>query len=136
MISFWDERLIFFDFWSFEKNCLLADWKLKWSNRSEIRSKECYHERAPCNRKRANQQCQCSNCPFVNFASSTNTLTSCKLNSPVTKNFPFSYFAFTFIHCSQVIKDIKNINSFHKSRSHGRDFGRESFYRNHHMTPW
>ena len=36
---------------------------------------------------------------------------SAQLNSPVTKNFPFSYFAFTFIHCSQVIKDIKNCHS-------------------------
>ena len=57
------------------------------------------------------------------------------INSPVTRNFPFSYFAFTFIHRSQVIKDIKNINNFHKTRVDGLDSGRESFNRNHHMTP-
>ena len=57
------------------------------------------------------------------------------LNSPVTRNFTFSYFAFAFIHRSQVIKDIKNINNFHKTRVDGLDSGRESFNRNHHMTP-
>ena len=57
------------------------------------------------------------------------------LNSPGTKIFPFSYFAFTSLKLKKVIKDIKNINIFHKTRVHGLDFGRESFYRNHHMTP-
>ena len=57
------------------------------------------------------------------------------LNSPVTRNFPFSYFAFIFIHCSQVIKDINNTNNFDKTTTLYLDFGRERFYRYHHMTP-
>ena len=58
------------------------------------------------------------------------------INSLGTEIFTFSYFAFTSLKMMKVIKDIKNINIFHKTRVHGLDFGRESFYRNHHMTPW
>ena len=37
---------------------------------------------------------------------------------------------------NQVIKDIVNINTFHKTRTHRFDFGWESFYKNHFMAPW
>ena len=57
------------------------------------------------------------------------------LNSPGTEIFPFSYFAFTLLKLRKVIKDIKNINIFDKTRVHGLEFGRESFCRNHPMTP-
>ena len=57
------------------------------------------------------------------------------VNSPGTEIFPFSYFAFTLLQLRKVIKDIKNINICDKTRTHGLDFGRESFYRNHYMTP-
>ena len=56
-------------------------------------------------------------------------------NSPGTEIFPFSYFAFTLLKLRKLIKDIKIINIFDKTRRHAFDFGRESFYRNHGMTP-
>ena len=56
-------------------------------------------------------------------------------NSPGTEIFPFSYFAFTLLKLRKVIKDIKIINIFEKTRRHALDFGRESFCRNHHMKP-
>ena len=49
--------------------------------------------------------------------------------------FRFSYFAFIMFKLRKVIKDIKNIHIFDKTRVHGLDFGRETFYGNHHMTP-
>ena len=52
-------------------------------------------------------------------------------NSREAKIFPFSYYASTLIHCSQVIKDFKNINTFHKTRTHGLGFGCKIFKRNH-----
>lgn len=45
--------------------------------------------------------------------------------SPVTKIFPFSYFAFTYIRCFQVISSITNIKYFYKTTSHDFDFGRK-----------
>ena len=39
------------------------------------------------------------------------------LNSRVTEIFPFSYFAFSLIAFSQIIKNIKNLKSFHKTRN-------------------
>ena len=53
------------------------------------------------------------------------------MNSPGTEIFPFSYFAFTLLKLRKVIKDIKIINIFDKTRRHALDFGRESSYRNH-----
>ena len=36
-------------------------------------------------------------------------------------------FQVTFIHCNQVMKDIENINTFHKTTIYGLGFGCESF---------
>ena len=41
--------------------------------------------------------------------------------------FPFSYFAFSLLKFRKVVKDIKNINIFDKTRTHRVDFGAESF---------
>ena len=41
--------------------------------------------------------------------------------------FWFQYFVLTFIHCNQVMKDIENINTFHKTTIYGLGFGCESF---------
>ena len=46
-------------------------------------------------------------------------------NSRVTENFPFSYFAFSLLAFSQMIKDIKNRKYFHKTRSNSLEFGLE-----------
>ena len=55
-----------------------------------------------------------------------------KVNSRGAKNFPFSYFDFTLIHCSQVMKNIK---ASHKIRTDVIDFECESLYRSHCRTP-
>ena len=43
-------------------------------------------------------------------------------NSQGTENFPFSYFTNPTLKLIKVIKDIKNINTFDKTRTHGLDF--------------
>ena len=48
-------------------------------------------------------------------------------NSPGTEIFPFSYFAFTLLKLRKVIKDIKNLTIFHKTKVQGLDFEKESF---------
>ena len=48
-------------------------------------------------------------------------------NSQGTENFPFSYFANPKLKLIKVIKDIKNMNTFYKTRTHGLGFECESF---------
>ena len=48
-------------------------------------------------------------------------------NSQGTENFPFSYFANPKLKLIKVIKDIKNINTFYKTRTHGLCFECKSF---------
>ena len=57
-------------------------------------------------------------------------------NSQGTENFPFSYFANPKLKLIKVVKDIKNINTFDKTRTHGLDFEQESFNRFDYMTPF
>ena len=56
-------------------------------------------------------------------------------NSRGTEIFPFSYFENPWLECDLVIKDIKNIHNFHKTRTYVLNFGRESFHKGHHVTP-
>jgi len=56
-------------------------------------------------------------------------------NSQGTEFFPFSYFENPWLECDLVIKDLKNINNYHKTRTDGLNIGREGFHRGHHMTP-
>ena len=44
-------------------------------------------------------------------------LTENSLNSRGTEIFPFSYFENPWLEYDKVIKDIKNANSFHKTRT-------------------
>ena len=57
------------------------------------------------------------------------------INSRGTEIFPFSYFENPWLEYDLVINDIKNIHNFHKTRTYGLNFGRESFHRGHHVTP-
>ena len=56
-------------------------------------------------------------------------------NSRGTEIFPFSYFENPWLEGDLVIKDIKNTHNFHKTRTYGLNFGRESFHKSHHVTP-
>ena len=46
-----------------------------------------------------------------------------RFNSQGTEIFPFSYFAFPMLKWVKMIKDIQNINIFHKTRTNGLYFG-------------
>ena len=57
-----------------------------------------------------------------------------KLNSRGTEIFPFSYFENPWLECDLVLKDIKNIHNFHKTRTYVLNFGWESLHKGHHVT--
>ena len=56
-------------------------------------------------------------------------------NSRGTEIFPFSYFENPWLECDLVIKYIKNVHNFHKTRTYGLYFGWKSFHEGHHVTP-
>ena len=59
---------------------------------------------------------------IIDFIHSQWPIAAIGINSQGTDNFPFSYFANPTLKLIKVIKDIKNINTFDKTRTHGLDF--------------